>query len=355
MFKRDTTGQFDESKVRRDGDGRFASKGGGGTAPSIRQRQLVERSPGRLLEEKWRPRGAALFNQGKSVPPGSGHNARSSWERLGNKIAELPPGYTGSRDREAPVDGYRTFAVTWQKPKAMSAKENDAIRTGLVGTIKTNRDGAIEAAMERRLIGDDVPRGLVNRAYNLAAMRALHEYGVLAFDYTMGDDLKREMAPLEPAMRYFQRRIGNSMRADPATKGKWQAYKEEFGVSTGKLDRRHGKQNQLRLKWPKSQGQHTQFIKATMPGELLKGIDPGIRTSLAIADQIIADAEPARQPRRRSTGALAPEVEAILGVANRIISGAAVVQERMAPSRLRHRANEDVIRDPRRSLAELLG
>jgi hypothetical protein len=359
LLKRDTTGRFDESKVNRDDDGRFASKGGaGGTAPSLRQSRLVEGSPGRLFEEKWgRSRAAGLFSQGKSTPPGIGHNTRSSWERLGNKIAALPPEYTGSKNRENPVDGYRTFAVTWQRPKQLTPKQNEAVRLGLVSTIKANRDGAIERATERGLIGDDVPRRLVNRAYNLAAMRAMHEFGVLAFDYSMGEDLKREMAPLEPAMRFFQRRIGDRMRADPATKGKWQPYKEEFGIpyANGKLDRRPGKGNQVRLKWPKSQGQHTQFVKAVLPGALAKrwAMELGVATSLVLADQILAQAR-ARDAAPRHSGILTPEVAAMMPVVNRILAQAASARQAAAPDRIRHRAS-GLIRNPGRSLAELLG
>lgn len=260
--------QFDESKVRRDEDGRFASKGSGG-APSFQQRQLVEASPGRLFEEKWRPRGAGLFQQGKSSVPGREHRVVTSWERLGTKNAELPPEYTGSKQRELPVDGYLAHEMTWQQPKAYTRKQHDAIRGALVSQIVENRQGAIERATENGLIPEGTSKKLINRAYNLASMRALHEFGVGRFDYKMTDQLKEEMRPLTPAMRYFQRRIGNAMRSDPRTKGLWEPYREEFGVPNkqGKLwTNREGKGNQVRLVWAKSQGPHTEFIKADMPG-----------------------------------------------------------------------------------------
>lgn len=264
--------QFDESKVRRDEDGRFASKGSGG-APSFQQRQLVEASPGRLFEEKWRPRGAGLFQQGKSSVPGREHRVVTSWERLGTKNAELPPEYTGSKQRELPVDGYLAHEMTWQQPKAYTRKQHDAIRGALVSQIVENRQGAIERATENGLIPEGTSKKLINRAYNLASMRALHEFGVGRFDYKMTDQLKEEMRPLTPAMRYFQRRIGNAMRSDPRTKGLWEPYKEEFGepYPDRRLDRRQGKQNQMRLRWPTSQGPHTEFIKADAEiGDLLK-------------------------------------------------------------------------------------
>lgn len=426
--------QFDESKVRRDEDGRFASKGSGG-APSFKQRQLVEASPGRLFEEKWRPRSAGLFQQGKSSVPGREHRVVTSWERLGTKNAELPPEYTGSKQRELPVDGYLAHEMTWQQPKAYTRKQHDAIRGALVSQIVENRQGAIERATENGLIPEGANKKLINRAYNLASMRALHEFGVGKFDYKMTDQLKEEMRPLTPAMRYFQRRIGNAMRSDPRTKGLWEPYREEFGVPNkqGKLwTNREGKGNQVRLVWAKSHGPHTEFIKAEMPGALrgpsagrrglmggmggllasslffsgkkkakpasvapktssgqrpynpdwgrrrvlfgwnssmakahlpgalLKAdaVHPGARRTLDIADKLLA-AHEARPAARRPTAAemAPPEVRATLPLARRILrehAGERVAMTQM-PGRTRHHAAERVIRDPGRSLSDLLG
>lgn len=358
--------QFDESKHARDDSGRFASKGGSGTPPSFRQRQLVEASPGRLLEEKWgRGRAAGLFQQGKSGVPGRGHDGGRAHPftiltRNDKLMEDTREEYTGERGQQAQVDGYQRHAMTWQRPKGLKAKEHDAIRSTLVETIRVNRDPAVEQAIERRLVPDDVSRRLINRAYNLAAMRALHEFGVGKFDYAMGDELKREMLPMVPAMRYWQRRIGDRMRADERTKAKWQPYKEEFGepYPDRRLDKRPGKGNQLRLRWPKSQSPHTEYIKATMPGELLKAsaVYPGARASLQVADGILDDAAAARG--RRSGPASAPaRVRAVLPQAMRVLSRASQEREEMArlPARLRHRNSERVLRDPSRSLADLLG
>lgn len=271
MRKRFALGKFDESKHERDEGGRFASKGGG-SAPSIRQRQLVERSPGRLFEEKWGRRGGA-FNAAREAPVGNGHDTRFvAWQKVGPKNPNLPPEYTGSTEREAPVDGYTSIGMTWQRPKQLSRKEDEAVRAGLTAAIRDQRDAAIERATERGLIPEGTDRKALSRAYNLAAMRALHEFGIGSLDYRMSDDLKAEMMPLTPAMRFFQRRLGDQMRSRPDTKGKWQPYHEEFKVPYDdmRLDRRPGKGNQLRLKWPKSMGSHTDFIKAVPVGALAK-------------------------------------------------------------------------------------
>jgi hypothetical protein len=269
--KRFALGKFDESKHERDEGGRFASKGGG-SAPSIRQRQLVERSPGRLFEEKWGRRGGA-FNAAREAPVGNGHDTRFvAWQKVGPKNPNLPPEYTGSTEREVPVDGYTSIGMAWQRPKQLSRREDEAVRAGLTAAIRDQRDAAIERATERGLIPDGTDRKALSRAYNLAAMRALHEFGIGSLDYRMSDDLKAEMMPLTPAMRFFQRRLADQMRSRPDTKGKWQPYHEEFKVPYDdmRLDRRPGKGNQLRLKWPKSMGSHTDFIKAHLPGEMAK-------------------------------------------------------------------------------------
>jgi hypothetical protein len=47
------------------------------------------------------------------------------------------------------------------------------------------------------MIPEGTPRRSINRAYNHAAMLALHDFGVMDYDFHMPDDVKAELQPLE--------------------------------------------------------------------------------------------------------------------------------------------------------------
>jgi len=173
-----------------------------------------------------------------------------SWQRIGAKIAELPTAYTGSKNREAPADWFKAPPkIEWQAPKALSPEQHTTLVGKLKGVIQSNRQDAIAKAKETRQLvavhgikdkftmkrrtGDlilppDAPPGAVNRAYNHAAMLALHDFGVLDYDFWMSDSQKEELTPLIPFMRYTRRRLWNEMRTGDL-KGASQPYRAEFG------------------------------------------------------------------------------------------------------------------------------
>ncbi len=253
---------FDESKVARDDDGRFASKGGSGGAPSFRTPALREPSPGPTIERRSLTRG-------------------ESWQRVGSKIGDFPKEYVeeapgeiqGGRNRvyatrEAPADWFKAPPkIDWQVPPDMPVERHIETVGALKRIIAGTRQDAITKARETRqkvavhgikdkftvkrrsgdlILPEDTPAGAANRAYNHAAMLALHDFGVLDYDFQMSDDQKAELTPLIPFMRYTRRRLGAEMRSGDL-KGATKPYRAAFGAPF-KDERRHKVTGDVRLR-----------------------------------------------------------------------------------------------------------
>ena len=243
--------RFDPSQHPREDNGRFTQGGGSGGSPSFRQRALGESSPG--------PSKARSLTRGEA------------WQRTGSKLDGIPASYTGSAKRERPVDGFERQTLTEQIPqrkgtsKAQSIQAHQALFARLKTIVKGERAGAIEKALitrewvavngikdhyqEKRRTGDyilpaDAPRSSVNKAYNNAALLALHDVGVINYgkDFKMSDALKAELTPLVPFMRYVRRRLGQEINRQESGAGR--VYKDQFGepFPNPKYDKATGKE-----------------------------------------------------------------------------------------------------------------
>jgi hypothetical protein len=164
----------------------------------------------------------------------------------------IPKSYTGSETPERPVDSWKELHVRWQIPKAIPRAGHDAIKQKLIAVVRREREGAIEKAKVTRLLvavhgikdrytlkrrtgpltlDPETPRGAANRAYNHAAMLALHDFGVVDYDFKMSDAQKAELTPLTRFMWHVRRRLTDEMNI--ATKPSAEAkapYRAEFGV-----------------------------------------------------------------------------------------------------------------------------
>jgi len=133
----------------------------------------------------------------------------------------------------------------------MAPGAHDALKAKLIAIVRGEREGAIEKAKvtrqlvavhgikdrftEKRRTGPltldpATPRGATNRAYNHAAMLALHEFGVVDYDFKMSDAQKAELEPLSRFMWHVKRRLVDEMNI--ATKPSFEAkapYRAEFG------------------------------------------------------------------------------------------------------------------------------
>jgi hypothetical protein len=174
-----------------------------------------------------------------------------SWQQLGSKLPGLPVAYTGSKDKALPADWFAAPPkIAWQVPASMMLNQHIATLGKLKQVIRSNRDGAIEKAkvtrqnvavhgmkdrftLKRRtgdlILDPEAPKGAVNRAYNHAAMLALHDFGALDYDFKMSDPQKEELTPLVPFMRFVRRRLGSEMRSGDL-KGATAPYRAAFGT-----------------------------------------------------------------------------------------------------------------------------
>ena len=246
--------KFDPGDHPRGRDGRFTDQG---NAPSFRLTPITEPS---------------AAPQRRSLTRGE------SWQRVGAKIAELPVSYTGSRERETPADGFSVFAYRWQRPESMEPIEHATVLRGLKDIIISRREPVTEKAMVTRqkvavhgikdkftlkrrtgalILDPATPRRVVNRAYNHAAMLALHDFGVLDYGpFKMSDSLKGDLTPLVPFMRFVRRSLGQTFNGQPPTKGKWRAYRAAFGQPFAD-QRRDRVSGQVRLRMRPNQ----EFVK----------------------------------------------------------------------------------------------
>lgn len=254
--------EFDPAEHPRDEDGQFTAKGGGGAE--------TKAGPGRLLTET-RVRQAA-----REIPPERRSLIRGSFHRWSN-VPGIPVGYTGSRTKEKPIGSFLERKIVEQIPKSVPVEEHKALFGRMKQIIRSDRADAIAHAMtmskapatmeqqrDKRLsqpkyrerlnpgplhtpmVPKDTPRGLLNQAYNHAALAALHDHGILdASKFKMDDALKADLTPLKPFMQHVRKRLLNSINAQE--KGSWKPYREEFGqtfadqrrdVRTGLIRRR---------------------------------------------------------------------------------------------------------------------
>ena len=273
--------RWDPSQHPRDDAGRFTGSGGAGGAPSFRQRGLLEPSPGPGNERRSLTRG-------------------ETWQRIGAKLPELPISYTGSRQRELPADWFSAPPkITWQVPPTMPVDEHIATLGSLRQIVKDLRRPTTEKAQrthrkvavngikdfftEKRRIGDlilptDTPRGAISRAYNHAAMMALHNFGVVDYDFPkMSEPMKAELEPLVPFMRYVHRRLTDEFSKAPSTRGKRRAYVQAFGTPFAD-NRRHAVTGEVRLRLRPNQ----QFVKGVdVPGLPLAKVDAAERAKVS--------------------------------------------------------------------------
>ena len=209
-------------------------------------------------------------------PPKRSLERAPSYNRIGARTPSLPVAYTGSTTPELPIGSFQQAELTLQKPGDVPADAHKALLHHLVGIIQAEREPTIErgAAPKKKgklrgqvLIPEGTERRTVRRAYNHAAMLALHDHGVGVYDFKMDDALKAEMTPMVDFMRYTRRHLGAVIRRTPATKGTWRPYRAAFGVPFPKGGKTVRGTNQERLRVPP----RDQFVKAAPLGALAKG------------------------------------------------------------------------------------
>lgn len=272
--------KFDADKHPRGQHGRFASKDGGGhpdvAAQHARARKIIAAAPEHVRFGGGAPHAleARFIAHGPSVARRSDIRT-SSVTRLGAKLRGLPADYTGSKDKERPADGFAVVTLNHRIPPGMPAHEHQARLERYGNIVKNARKEVLAQAekarppkkhvylkpsepasggvarwrMKPELYPEGTTRSTLNRAYNHAALIALHDHGVVHYDAKMSDALKAEMKPVEPFIRYVHRELTNRLAIGNKAIGsssyaEREPYRQAFGVpfKTPKHDKATGKE-----------------------------------------------------------------------------------------------------------------
>ncbi len=208
--------------------------------------------------------GHGRFAEGAGVQRRTQHKMPGYYRNVGR----VRHGAAAPEDTELPVGSFLRASLPFHKPKALSADERKAIEQGVISVISKQREATIARGLgdekQAALIPEGTSKRTINRAYNHAAMIAVHKYGLGHYDFAMDDELKAEMTPLVPFIRYAQRRVLNTMLAEH--KGEWKPYREEFGIPF--KDKQKDADGKVRLRVKPLQ----QLIKAAEFGTLCKAV-----------------------------------------------------------------------------------
>ncbi len=215
----------------------------------------------------------------------SGVSGTKAW-RIGAKTPELPIAYTGSKALEQPVGSFKVAQLDFHpRPEDVSQEAHAALHHGLRQSIEAMREPTIAAGMTPKkrgkqrgqvLIPEGTERRSVHRAYNHAAMLAMHQYGIGHYNFAMSDEVKAELTPLVGFMRYAKRNVSNHMWA--TQKGHWKPYRAAHGIPFGD-QRRDRTTGEVRLRVPP---QH-ELIKAAATGAESSQVAPMAAASGAAA------------------------------------------------------------------------
>ncbi len=247
------TKSFDEARHPRGAGGKFASGSG-----STRGRAIIAALPDRVRFGSPAPSmRSAQDNHSVSSPPIRSPMRNSSVWRTGSKLPGLPREYTGSPNNERTSGTFEHIELRQQIPRKMPVADHmdrlrhlsDTIRDSraeILANADKNRKGkkhvylkSNEAATKRLYGGvaqwrmkpdlypEGTPKASLNRAYNHGAMLALHDFGLVHYDFKMDDHLKNEMTPLIPMIRYVRRSLGHKLAI--AAPGQNHQYINEFG------------------------------------------------------------------------------------------------------------------------------
>lgn len=232
---------FDESKVRRDDDGKFAPKGTSrmaAGAPRPRHvASIYSRGPQwEDREEKVRDP-AAQVRPTKDMPK----PLREAYQRYREDLDRAPPSAPKAAPRAAlappkdlPESGfYVTLDRIPQVPKALGEEKwKDIGRWAWKQTRELRADITEKGA---RYIPAGTDEKVVRAAYNHAANVALHDFGLFELRFAMTEEGKEKLKPLIPFMVYARRRLQDLRAGDREANeahrgpGLWAPFRNEFG------------------------------------------------------------------------------------------------------------------------------
>lgn len=316
---------FDESKVKRDEDGKFAPKGEGerrsrltGLAPRERSVASIY-SRGPQYEEKDRPE----YDWSRSVRPTKDmpFKVRQAYEQYRGELNRNPPAAPERGAKvELPADlapqlptagggRFKMVDMRPQVPSTMTKDEYTELGAWAGQRTREVRDEHIKRSIGRKDPGGHrggmlLPAGTdpkdrdVKLAYNMARNLAMHDVGLISYDYRMTPETIQALQPHRTFIKHTRRYLGNILRSERP--GVWAQFRREFGKEfadgrTHKFDTAGQKAGEKKKYFER----HLNFLKSWNAGALSKAFGkPGLSEAEIEQRRNAAKARWARWARR---------------------------------------------------------
>jgi hypothetical protein len=290
---------FDESKIRRDKYGRFAPKDGSKIAAGAPRPRYVSsiyaRGPNWEDREEKPPydwsRAVGRPKEVKRMP----YTLREAYERYRKQLDANPPEPPKAPERK-PTKAfdsphvrtggmfYEWTSIKPQIPSGMSVDQYIALSRWAGDRTRSMRDEIITRSIGRRDPGGHKNRILlpigtnpkdrnVRLAFNLARNLALHDVGLISYDYKMKPDIIQALQPYKDFIKHARRRMANTLREE-AEPGTWAPFRREFGTpfKDGRTYHADTRSGHKKGEPKKAFARHMHFLKAFMPLGLAKAV-----------------------------------------------------------------------------------
>jgi hypothetical protein len=316
--------KFDESKVVRDEDGKFAPKGAGsrltGLAPRARPvASIYSRGP------NWEDREKPDYDWARSVKPTKDmpFGLRAEYARYAAELASkpLPPMKAEARSEIAapdlsdlPTTGrFKEITRKPQIPSTMTQGEYVELARWSKDRLTQERDAQIERSIGRRdpgghknkimiPVGTDPKDKDVRLAFNVARDLAMHDVGLWAYDHRMTPETIKALDPYKAYIKHTRRYLGDILRREK--KGTWGVFRDEFGkeFADGRVRRFDTAGGNKAGEKKKAFARHMHFLKGVGAGALAKQLTEAERKQRIDAARASAAArsKARQQPTARS-------------------------------------------------------
>jgi hypothetical protein len=244
---------FDESKIKRDEDGKFAPKGD--AAPRSRLTGLAprERSVASIYSRgpQWEPGEGKTYDWSRSVRPTKDmpFATRQAYATYRSELDRNPPAPTerpAAAEIEAaapqlPTAGGTRFKMMVQRPQVPSGMSQDQyieLARWAAQRTRDERDEHIKRSIGRKdpgghkhkmlLPADANPKDPdIRFAFNVARNIAMHNVGLFHYDYQMTPETLQAMQPYKAFIKHTARKLGDVLRSERP--GAWAQFRREFG------------------------------------------------------------------------------------------------------------------------------
>jgi hypothetical protein len=244
---------FDESKVRRDEDGKFAPKGD--AAPRSRLTGLAprERSVASIYSRgpQWEPGEVKTYDWSRSVRPTKDmpFATRQAYAAYRSELDRSPPPPATEaaawaempEPPQLPTAGGTRFKMMVQRPQVpstMSQEQYIELARWAAQRTREERDEHIKRSIGRNdpgghkhkmlLPADANPKDPdIRFAFNVARNIAMHNVGLFHYDYQMTPETIQAMQPYKAFIKHTARKLGDVLRSERP--GVWAQFRREFG------------------------------------------------------------------------------------------------------------------------------